>query len=281
LATEVESRNQELDAASQKLEEVQNKTAAAEKALATYERLEAIGFDEKVLGELTGAAEKYGTPRKVLRAINGFANLSNIKATDDELRTKVKQKRQMVKSLEEEHLHLKEPIEMCKRLLKHKFGLRALSLINATAWRYGEPPEVMKAIEAYGQLKEINKEINQAETQLAEMEAKVQVLNKIYAEQNARNIAMLDQFEVLNAKAIEAGCIVGSVQEQIGKDTLARDVLNLLRNPMTAGYEDYATLVLPLAKSMRIWVNENKSRFTLPYRIDEGLEALAKNLGGS
>ena len=28
-----------------------------------------------------------------------------------------------------------EPIAVCKTLLKHKFGLRALYLINMTAWR--------------------------------------------------------------------------------------------------------------------------------------------------
>lgn len=48
--------------------------------------------------------------------------------------------------MEDEHSHLKEPVELCKRLLKRRFGLRALSLINATAWRYGEPTEVLKAI---------------------------------------------------------------------------------------------------------------------------------------
>jgi len=57
--------------------------------------------------------------------------------------------------------------------------------------------------------------------------------------------------------------------------------LNLLQNPTAAGYEDYATLVLLLARAIRIWVNENKSKFSLPYHIDEGLKALSDNLGGN
>jgi chromosome segregation ATPase len=89
------------------------------------------------------------------------------------------------------------------------------------------------------------------------------------------------QLDALGAKAIEVGRTVGTVQEQLKGDTKARDILNLLQNPTSAGYEDYATLVLPLARAMRIWVNENKSKFTLPYRIDEGLKALSDNLGGS
>jgi len=34
-----------------------------------------------------------------------------------------------------EYSHLKEPIELCKRLLKRRFALTALQLINITARR--------------------------------------------------------------------------------------------------------------------------------------------------
>jgi len=62
-AAEMENRSQELGATNTRLEEVRNEIATKEKALATYERLKAIGFDEQGLGELVKAAEKYGTPR--------------------------------------------------------------------------------------------------------------------------------------------------------------------------------------------------------------------------
>ncbi|MBA7634474.1 hypothetical protein ES703_42059 [subsurface metagenome] len=281
LATEMQSRNQELDAASQKLEEVRSETATIVEALATYRRLETIGFDERALDELAKAAEKYGTPRKVLRAINKFVDLTKIKTTDDELRNKVKKKRAMAKSLDEQYSHLKEPIEMCKRLLKRKFGLRALYLINRTAWRYGEPTEVMKAIEAYGALKEIKKETDQAKTVLAEIKGKVEVENETYAEYNARNKAMLDQLEALEAKAIEVGRIVGGVQEQLKGDTMARDLLLLLRNPSSASYEDSLPLVIVLLRGITIWALMNKSKFSYPSLIDKNLQAVLGSLGGS
>lgn len=280
-AAEMESRGQELDAADKKLEKVWNETAAKEKALATYEGLRAMGFDEQGLGELAKAAEKYGTPRKVLRAVNRFVNLTKIKAVDDELRKKVKQKRAMVKSLDEQYSHLKEPIEMCKRLLKRRFGLAALSLINVTAWRYGEPTEVMKAIEAYGQLKEIKKQINQADADLAEIKGKIQMLKETYTECSARNRAILDQFETLNARAIEVGRTVGSVEQQLKKDTLARDILNLLQNPVSADYEQYLPLVLVMVKSISVWATINKSKFRFSSLVDKNLQELAGYLGGS
>ena len=246
-----------------------------------YGILKACGFDEKVLGELTKAAEKYGTPRKVLRALNWFGDLSKIKAADDELRNKVKQKRSMVKSLDEEYSHLKEPIELCKKLIKRKFGLSALQLINITAWRYGEPTEVMKAIEAYGALKEIKKETDQAKTALAEIKGKVEAEKETFAEYSARNKAVLEQFEALNAKAIEAGRTVGIVQEQLKGDILARNILTLLQNPVLAGHEEYSPLVLVLLNSISIWANINKSKFRFSALIDKNLQEVIGYLGGS
>ncbi|MBA7485547.1 hypothetical protein ES707_21095 [subsurface metagenome] len=280
LQAQIETRRQELDKAEKKLEKAQKETADLRKTLATYRRVEAIGFDEKALGELAKASEKYGPPGKVLRAINRFVDLSNIKATDDELRKKIRQQRQMIKSLDEEYSHLREPIELCKKLLKRKFGLRALQLINITAWRYGEPTEVMKAIEAYGALKEIRKETDQAKTALAEIKGKVEAEKETYAEYSARNEAMLGQFEALNAKAIEVGTNVGSIQEQVKGDTMARDLLILLRNPVSASYEEYLPLALVLLKCISIWANMNKDKFRFPSLIDKNLQELTGYLGG-
>ena len=281
LAENMESHIQEVDAAEQKMQEVQNKTATLENVLAAYEKLKAIGFDEKTLGELVTAAGKYSTPRKVLMAINRFGDLSKIKVVDNELRDKVKQKRQLVKSLDEQYAHLKEPIELCKKLLKRKFGLNALQLINLTSWRYGEPTEVMKAIEAYGALREIEKKTVQRKAELAEIEGKIEVLKETYAECNARNRVILEQFETLNAKAIEVGRTVGSIEQQLKKDTLARDILNLLQNPVSAGHEEYLPLVLVMVKSIGVWATINQTRFSFPSLVDKNLQELARYLGGS
>jgi len=111
-------------------------------------------------------------------------------------------------------------------------------------------------------------------TQIKETEVVGQVVKKELGN-------LFAQLDALGEKAIEVGRAVGTIEEQLRRTSKARDILNLLENPMAATYEDYAALVLLLAKSIRIWVNENKVKFTQPYRVDEGLEALVKNLGGS
>ena len=275
LVSEMESRAQELDTAGQKLEEVRNETATLEKALATYRRLEAVGFDEKALRELAKATDKYGGPRKVLAGVNSFGDLSRIKAASEEMQGKLQQQRATLKELEERHSHLKSAIEMCQKLLQdHKFGLDAITSILATAKIYGDPIKVLKAMESYGKRKAMDEEARQ-------LEARIEQLKKTGSQYESRNKAILDQFEALNVRALEVGRTLGSVEEQLKENTRARDILNLLQNPMAASYEDYAPLVLVLVWGIKVWVNENKSRFSLSYRIDEGLNALAKNLGGS
>lgn len=280
-ASELDSRRQELDAIEQGLEKARNELAAKEETLATYERLKAIGFDEQGLGELAKAAGKYGTPHKVLRAINLFGELTKIKATDDELRKKVNQKRAMIERLDKQYLHLKEPIEMCRRLLKRKFGLSALSQVNAMALRYGKPTEVMKAIEAYGALEEIEKKTAQTKAKLAEIEGKLQALKETYIEQSARNRAILDQLEALNARAIEVGRTVGSIEEQLKGDTMARDLLVLLQNPTSASYENSLPLVLVLLRCITFWSKIHEGKVHYPSLVRTNLEELLRHLGGS
>lgn len=210
-AAEMESRNLDISAADKKLGGIRNEIMAKEKALATYESLKAIGFDEKTLGELAKAAGKYGTPRQVLEAVNRFVDLAKIKATYDELREKTVR----------------------------------------------------------------------AKAELAVMERRVQGLNETYTEYAARNKAMLDQFEALNARAIEVGRKVGSVEQQLKKYSSARDILDLLQNPALAGYEQYLPLVLVMVKSISVWVTMNKNKFRFASLVDKNLQELARYLGGS
>jgi len=163
----------------------------------------------------------------------------------------------------------------------HKFGLDAITCLLAMAKIYGEPLQVLKAVESYGKLEAMNEKIRQLKLEIVKIEARIEQLKKTQSQYEARNKANLDQFEALNVRAIDVGRTLGSIEEQLRQNTRARDILNLLQNPVAAGYEEYAPLVLPLVWSIKVWVNENKSRFSLSYRIDEGLDALAKNLGGS
>jgi len=281
LAGEMESRSRELDTAGKRLEGVQKQAAELRKELATYRRLEGIGFNGKALGELEKAGKKYGTPRKVLIALNRFAGLSDIKTATEDMKGKLKQEKADIEAMEKKHLHLKSIIEMCEDLLGRKFSLQAITLIRETAMKYGEAVDVMKAIEVYGSLKEIEKKINQVNTELLETQAKIQRQKELEAEYQARIRATLEQLDALNAKAIDVGRQAGVVQQQIKKDTLAHDVLNLIQNPTSAGYKDCLPLVLVLLNSISLWANINKNQFAYFSLLDRNLKEAVGNIGGS
>jgi hypothetical protein len=157
--------------------------------------------------------------------------------------------------------------------------------IKALSEQKVEIEGAIKSLSSSG-VKEITKVSDKAITVLKSLSDSgvkeiTKVSDKTYAEQNARNIEMLDQFETLNAKAIEVGRQVGAVQEQIKKDTVARDLLILLQNPVSAGYEDYLPLVLVLLRCISIWANMNKSKVSYPSLIDKTLQEVTGYLGGS
>jgi len=281
LAGEIDGRHRELDAAANRLQGVRKEIADAEDMLATYRRLAGLGFNEGALAQLAEATQKYGRPRQVLAALNRFGKLSDIKAAHEQLRDRVEQERTKLKTLQAEHSHLREPIELVKRLLKRRFGLRALSLINATARRYGEPTEVLKAIEAYGKLTEVEQKISQANAELIQTQARIQKLKEVEAEYEARNAAILRQLEELNAKAIEVGRQVGAVEALIAKDGRVRDILSLLQDPISVGYEESLPLVLVLLNSISTWAKVNADHFRYPALINSGLQQAIGNLVGT
>lgn len=281
LDNQIKAQDAELEATGQSLKELQGEAANLEKALTTYERLAALGFDERALEELSKASDRYGAPSDVLAAINFFKDLSDIKAAYEATQAEVEKETAKLERLEARYSHLKSAIDMCQKLLRdHQFGLDAISTILSTAQRYGEPMEVLKAVEAYGKLEAANKKIEQRELETVKIESKIEQLKKMQTQHEAKIKATLDQYEALNAKAIELGRAMGSVEEQLRKDSRARDILNFLQNPTSAVYEDHAPLILVLAMSILSWVSVHKDKLRYTYRINEGLEDLIKQLGG-
>lgn len=230
LDQELQTKRGELDAAGERLDSLRKETVAREKTLATYKRLEAMGFNEKALSALAKVADKYGGPRKVLTALNSFGDLSEIRAASEEMQSKEKQQRATLKNLEEKHSHLKSAIEMCQKLMQdHKFGLDAITCLLAMAKIYGEPLQVLKAVESYGKLEAMNEKIRQLKLEIVKIEARIEQLKKTQSQYEARNKANLDQFEALNVRAIEVGRTLGSIEEQLKQSTRAHDILNLLQ----------------------------------------------------
>lgn len=271
----IKQRSQKLDALGKRLEGLQNEVATVEKALETYRRLQAIGFDEKTLDRLASAADKYGGAREVLTAVNSFDSFSEIRAASEEIRSKLRQQKTALKGLEDKYSHLDSAIDMCQKLFReYRFGLDGITALLAVAKIHGDPVRVLKAVEAYGQIKAMGEEAQQ-------LEAKIEQLKRIEAQYESKNEAILGQFEALNAKAIEVGRMVGGIQEQMKRDPMAGELLDFLRSPASVSYERSAPLVLVMLRVIAVWAAINKNKFNYPSLVDKNLQEAIRLLGGS
>lgn len=272
----LDNRKRESDAANRGLEAIEKKRAAIDKELATYKRLQAKGFNEKALQDLAEVADKYGDRDKVLAALNAFADLFEIQAAYEEVLGKIWDQEAVLDDLKTKQSHLRSATETCQALLfKHGFSLDVITAILTLAKVYSDPISVLEAVESYGKRKALDEEARQLEVRIGQ-------LKKTESQYEARVAVIVDQFEQVNVKAIELGRTLGSVEEKLKQDGRAREIVNLLQNPMAASYEHHAPLVLALVSAIRVWVSQTKSKFGLAYSaIDHGLENLVRNLGGS
>ena len=248
--------------------------ATAEKLLALRKQLEEKGLDDRMLQEITDVINKYGGREKFFAAFNAYRNLSQIKAASRELEAKIDLQKITLAEMEAQESSLKSAIEMCHTLLfEYKTGPGAINAILDMAKIYGEPIEVLKAIEAYGSIQALVGEGRR-------LKAAIEQLKEVENEYASRVTILLEQIEKVNTKALELGRATGVIEQQLKQESKSRDILNLLQNPMAASFDQHAPLALAITQSLRTWVNQNKDKFRMFYDIDRGLENLSKNLGG-
>jgi predicted nucleic acid-binding Zn-ribbon protein len=169
-----------------KVEGLSDSKRQIEDALNTYEKLKLVGFDEKVLTELKSSSDKYGGVKGVVEAINSYAMLRDLQQNISDLEREKGNLEADYKKAEADHAHLKTLIEMCDALLdKHKFSLPAIMGIYESAKKYGEPFEVLKAIDAYGQLKALEAETKRLSARRDELQKSATELQRDIQNQRA------------------------------------------------------------------------------------------------
>jgi predicted nucleic acid-binding Zn-ribbon protein len=127
----------------------------------TYSRLEKIGFDESALETLSQLSEKFGGPRVVLEAVTRHTSLAELREREKTAITRTEAAELALKKAQVENAHFARVIEVLTALLyEHKFTAQSILDLYAMAAKYGEPREVIGAIEKYGGLKAMGKEMD-------------------------------------------------------------------------------------------------------------------------
>jgi outer membrane murein-binding lipoprotein Lpp len=153
------SLQQEIDSLDTQVRDLTDKKAQLESALRTYEELRKNGFDQSSIHKFSQISEKYGGVKATLQALEQFANLDELSKKANEAQKKVQDLNSEIKKLEADHAFQKHLIIMCDALYKKGFNTLSIERIYSVAQKYGEPLDVLKTIDSYGESKEIEEQI--------------------------------------------------------------------------------------------------------------------------
>lgn len=141
------------------VKELQDRKKAHEEPLNLYQRLATDGFNGSTLERLKESSEKYGGPGRVLEAISRYADINELADAIKGEKKKAEEVQAERTKLDADYVHLSKVTAICDKLLQLGFSISAIQQIHDAATRYGEPLEVLKAIDEYGRLHEIQAEI--------------------------------------------------------------------------------------------------------------------------
>jgi hypothetical protein len=160
------------------VKELQDRKKAHEEPLILYQRLATDGFNGSTLERLKESSEKYGGPRQVLEAISRYADINELADAIKDEKNKAEAVQAERAKLDADYVHLAKVTAICDKLLQLGFSISAIQQIHDAATRYGEPLEVLKAIDGYGRLHEIQAEIANESITRDSLKAKVNELQE-------------------------------------------------------------------------------------------------------
>jgi predicted nucleic acid-binding Zn-ribbon protein len=147
-------------------------------SLSLYEGLRKLGFDEEMLKGIKNLSEKYGGANSVIEAINTYGSLDDLRREVKGLEDRKHNLELELKNIDDKYSHIKSIIDICNTLIhEYKFSVQAITDIYEVAKKYGEPINILKAIEGYGELKAIEDKVKILNAKRDELEARVNELN--------------------------------------------------------------------------------------------------------
>jgi len=167
----------EVESLRQIVKSLEDRRKSAEDVVRIYEEIQRMGFDAKSLEDLRSIAERFGGVGGVLEALKSYGDISSMKSEIEKLK-KVKESLEVdVKKLNADYAHLQTVISICDKLLyEYRFSISAIETLYRVAKTYGEPIEVLKALEKFGELKKIESEVENLLKRREELESRIKEL---------------------------------------------------------------------------------------------------------
>ena len=157
-------------------------------ALAYKAGLESSGFTFDALPKLSEASKAYGGFAKVMEAMDSYGGLESLRAEAKKVASeKAKLEREVenlkkdVKDLEGRRAAADEALKTYEELRKVGFEFGTLQKLREASSKYSGVEEVLAAVNAYGNLKDLEEALSKLSKEKADVEAEVNRLNAKYA----------------------------------------------------------------------------------------------------
>ncbi len=270
----LEVLNQDINRAKEHLEDTQKQTSHLEEPLKAYEKTVTLGFGPDELATLAELAENYGSTEKVLQAVTDVTDHSHYLTIIGKTKAELASIEAKIQQFQTQYGHLKTAVTICKTLQnKHGLGLDAISTILSIAEKYGKINDVLKGVDSYGNLQELQEEVDKLEGVVVEFQS-------LLAKLEGKNNKALEQLESLNARAVKTGAEVAKVENKLQDSKALHKIVSFINDPALASYQEYGQLAVAILKSILKWVTNNEKHFLYPNRMKSALEDLIAELGG-
>lgn len=250
------------------LQATEAKLSGMQKQIGAYQQAVSLGFGEKQLIKIHGLAKQYGGVPALLDGMGAFDDYSAVIKAKGDAEAAMTGIKGEISQRQAQYAHIKTATHMCLTLMdKYDFGIDAIGAILALAKKFGEPMQVLQAVEKIGQIKLL-------EDELARLEGNVEEKTHLLAQLEGRCEAALNQVEGLTAAALKAGKEVSDAQHNLASLKETQQFMTLITNPKGANYQDYRLPAAAMTSSMREWVIHNRVDAPFTDSITNGLGRL-------
>lgn len=229
-----------------------------------------------MLNELSGLCAGYGGPKAVIQAVKKYASLEEINGRISKAKSELANLETKVSQKNAKYGHMMLAIKMCDTLIDdHGYGLDAIGTILSLAEKYGQPIEILKAIEAFGQLASLEKRVG-------ELSGTVEERQKLLDSLEGQFRGAQELRDELLAKVAEVIDKAGRLEGQFKASENLQRLLNIIQAPEGASFSDHGQVILMLVVCLQRWVKSHTDSFKWPTdTIQAGLKRLIEEMGGT
>lgn len=235
------------------VQDLEKKIKNIHDAIDLYNRLESEGFSFSILKDLKASSDKYGGMRDFLTAINSYPGLLALQNEVSKLREEKLKVEGKLKELETDHAHLKRVVQICEALLDYGFNISAVETLHSLCRDYGDASTVLEAVGKFGQLTQIQSEIQKRHEEKTGLESRVREL-----EEQIRKIGDID------AKISESSRTLSQLDQKIKGAKELSMTLDIIERPAEVKNPIAEVLMSELThlKGLETYVDLHKSQIT-------------------